>query len=70
MGELGGLPSMGSHRAGHNWSDLAATAAAAQSFNGSSQSPHMCKRSLLYYQIIKHIGINSPAIYMLYKLET
>ena len=27
MGELGGLPSMGSHRVGHNWSDLAAAAA-------------------------------------------
>ena len=26
MGEPGGLPSMGSHRAGHNWSDLAAVA--------------------------------------------
>ena len=28
MGETGGLPSMGSHRVGHNWSDLAAVAAA------------------------------------------
>ena len=28
-GEPGGLPSMGSHRVGHNWSDLAAVAAAA-----------------------------------------
>ena len=28
MGEPGGLPSMGSHRAGHDWSDLAAAAAA------------------------------------------
>ena len=27
-GESGGLPSMGSHRAGHDWSDLAAAAAA------------------------------------------
>ena len=27
MGEPGGLPSMGSHRLGHNWSDLAAAAA-------------------------------------------
>ena len=27
MGEPGGLPSMGSHGVGHNWSDLAATAA-------------------------------------------
>ena len=30
-GEPGGLPSMGSHRVGHDWSDLAA-AAAAKSF--------------------------------------
>ena len=27
IGEPGGLPSMGSHRVGHNWSDLAAAAA-------------------------------------------
>ena len=27
MGEPGGLPCMGSHRVGHNWSDLAAAAA-------------------------------------------
>ena len=29
MGEPGGLPSMGSHRVGHDWSDLAAAAVAA-----------------------------------------
>ena len=29
-GEPGGLPSMGSHRVGHDWSDLAAAAAAVQ----------------------------------------
>ena len=29
MGEPGGLPSMGSHRVGHNWSNLAAAAAVA-----------------------------------------
>ena len=29
MGEPGGQPSMGSHRVGHDWSDLAAAAAAA-----------------------------------------
>ena len=28
MGEPGGLPSMGSHRVGHDWNDLAAAAAA------------------------------------------
>ena len=31
MGEPGGLPSMGSHRVGHNWSDLAAAAAVSDS---------------------------------------
>ena len=31
MGETGGLPSMGSHRVGHDWSDLAAAAAAEHS---------------------------------------
>ena len=37
-GERGGLPSMGSHRVGHNWSDLAAAAAAClhKGFSGSS----------------------------------
>ena len=30
MAEPGGLPSMGSHRVGHDWSDLAAAAAAAE----------------------------------------
>ena len=33
-GEPGGLPSMGSHRVGHNWSDLAAAAAAAVCMRG------------------------------------
>ena len=30
--EPGGLPSMGSHRVGHDWSDLAAAAAAAAQY--------------------------------------
>ena len=32
MGEPDGLPSMGSHRVGHDWSDLAAAAAALSAF--------------------------------------
>ena len=32
-GEPGGLPSMGSHRIGHDWSDLAAAAATCMNFN-------------------------------------
>ena len=31
-GEPGGLPSMGSHRVGHDWSDSAAAAAAMQPY--------------------------------------
>ena len=30
IGEPGGLPSLGLHRVGHDWSDLAAAAAASQ----------------------------------------
>ena len=37
MGEPGGLPSLGSHRVGHDWSDLAA-AAAVLSCNPDSES--------------------------------
>ena len=35
-GEPHGLPSMGSHRVGHDWSDLAAAAAAVESYFGNS----------------------------------
>ena len=34
MGEAGGLPSMESHRVGHDSSDIAAAAAAAESYFG------------------------------------
>ena len=37
-GEPGGLPSMGSHRVGHDWSDLAAAAAAVYFFSFSCPS--------------------------------
>ena len=41
MGEPGGLPSMGSHRVGHNWSDLAAAA----SYHSSARNPQGCPTS-------------------------
>ena len=37
MGEPGGLPSMGSHRVGHDWSDLAGAAAAGGYLNTDIQ---------------------------------
>ena len=36
--EPGGLPSMGSHRVGHDWSDLVAVASAAVSHQGTQMS--------------------------------
>ena len=47
-GELGGLPSMGSHRVGHDWSDLAAAEE---------------ERSIIFTTTtrrIKYLGINLP----------
>jgi len=46
MGEPGGLPSVGSHRVGHDWSD---SAAAADS-QGGSRSPQAVLRHLHYRQ--------------------
>ena len=55
MGEPGGLPSMGSHRVGHDWSDLAAAAAAAAvatliiSFEKSYSELYLCLVRINYY---------------------
>ena len=40
-GEPGGLPSVGSHRVGHNWSELAAAAAAAWNLERWERWPYM-----------------------------
>ena len=44
MGEPGGLPSMGSHRVGYNWSDLAAAAAAKPSWHKSWEWEVICSQ--------------------------
>ena len=53
MGEPGGLPTMGSHRVGHDWSDLAAAAAVHficfTSFNLQSNLWASTKISYFYY---------------------
>ena len=50
MGEPGGLPSMGSHRVGHNWSDLAVAAAAAGLYSpGCSLEGMMLKLKLVLW---------------------
>ena len=51
IGEPGGLPSMGLHRVGHDWSDLAAAAAAA--VNRLSNCNAFIQYSLKLYSAIK-----------------
>ena len=46
-GEPGGLPSMGSHRVGHDWSDLAAAAA-----SSSSSSPLSLHRTCKFWVFV------------------
>ena len=50
VGEPGGLPSMGSHRVGHNWSDLATAAAASIHLIGWWQGPsyvYTCQKGII-----------------------
>ena len=47
-GEPGGLPSMGSHRVGHNWSDLAAAAAVHISILFQILFPHRLLQNTKY----------------------
>ena len=57
MGEPGGLPSLGSHRVGHDWSNLAAAAAATitlqlQSLWTSTSFSFGCNKHGFKYRII------------------
>ena len=49
-GEPGGLPSLGSHRVGHNWSDLAAAAAEVSSTNDHWPPRHLSSTCELRFQ--------------------
>ena len=47
-GEPGGLPSMGSHRVGHDWSNLAAAAASPHAFNFTADNQlHLITESIM-----------------------
>ena len=61
MGEPGGLPSMGSHRVGHDWSDLAAAAAAETS--NYIKMMNLLKVTLLFMAyLIAQLVKNLPAM--------
>ena len=72
-GEPGGLPSVGSHRVGHDWSGLAAAAAAA--WTQASQYPPYIKLCLTsYFWLTRFISWlsslgSSPEIKMLWELR-
>ena len=51
MGEPGGLPSMGSHRVGHDWSDLAVAAIHSFIFVKHAFSQGTCSYMLLMFQV-------------------
>ena len=55
--EPGGLPSMGSHRVRHNWSNLAAAAAAGFTFYESKYLSHLTNESQLYHKWISALFI-------------
>ena len=54
MGEPGGLPSMGSHRVGHDWSDLAAAAAEGKKtcFRTEERWYLLCHNQTLYFHAL------------------
>ena len=64
-GDPGGLPSMGSHRVGHDWSDLAA--AAAVSYPQSQCSPSFPLSLLFFFPLLFFLP-PSPFSYFLFLL--
>ena len=59
-GEPGELPSMGSHRVGHDWSDLAAAAAAAL----YSAGMHVCLLSRVWFFVTPWTGAHQDPLSM------
>ena len=56
-GEPGGLPSIGSHRVGHDWSDLAAARAVDIGWSLWLLPPHFVNVCMLFVQIAYYIHI-------------
>ena len=69
-GELGGLPSTGSHRVGHNWSDLAAAAGDARGTNPYFQPSQLnivvvwsLSRVWLWAHGLQHARLPCPSLF-------
>ena len=64
-GEPGRLASMGSHRVGHDWSDLAAAAAATASYITQRKIWTLMKSNSLFFLLMKHaFGVKSKELYL------
>ena len=61
MAEPGGLPSMGSHRVGHDWHDLAAAVATAEESCSVPPSAHLSNS--VYYQVPSQMPKYSPTFF-------
>ena len=61
-GEPGELPSLGSQRVGHNWSDLAAAAAAYIWINKITQFVFCSSHLSLYFILIRTMKMNSTIL--------
>ena len=68
MGEPDGLRSMGSHRVGHDWSDLAAAAAAAEDhlFKRNGWIPEQIEKCVMFYLVL----LQSPFTHFYWALKT
>ena len=68
MGEPGGLPSMGSHRVGHDWSDLSAVAAAETTdfilgLNNYSKTQRVQGGTNIYLLKVKCLSLNHVLLF-------
>ena len=65
-GEPGGLPSVGSHKVGHDWSNLAAAAAEDHLFKRNGWIPEQMKKCVMFYLVL----LQSPFIHFYWALKT
>ena len=72
MGEPGGLPSLESHRVGHDWSDLAAAATTQSSNSTSGNIPKGNENPKQFQEMCPHPGVLQPYLqYLIVKhMET
>ena len=69
-GESGGLLSMGSHRVGHDWSDLAATAAAKElGAQGTNKFLFPTHKYFITLDLIPDNSVTSPTTHLKEKTE-